>query len=610
VLGGNMWSNRDLYGWQPTNPHLPGAHINGSTAVAEEDGKDVVYVAAYGNTGATDVNLYRYVINDLAVPASDGWQRVGSYWNGTAYQGAAALDARRRLFVRTGDAAAPFVMWDLATAGPDNRDKALRPTVVGDTLSFGSLVGYGMDYDPNRDAFVLWGGGAKVWQLRAPGPVGGAWVLERLPLPTQTPVPGTAIGNGVLGKWKYIPNLDAFIALHDNELGEVWLYKPFGWRDPRGGTNQYPLAAITSPANGAVLDAPATIPITADASDPDGSVAQVQFFAGSTLLASLTAPPYVHTLADVPAGTYLLTARASDDTGAITTSATVSVTVRAPNQAPTVALTSPAPGASFTAPATVNLAATASDPDGTIARVQFFAGGTLLATDSSAPYSFSWKKVQPGTYTVTAQATDNAGKVGTSAPVTIVVKPANLPPTVALTSPAAASVFVAPASIPLAATAADADGSVSLVRFYRGSTLLASVNQPPFEFNWTGVAAGSYSLTAKATDSAGAVTTSAAVAISVVNQIPAPPSQLSVGTLGSTSVALVWTDNSNNEQGFKLQRSTNGTSWSAIATLGANVTSFTDTGRSPNKTYHYRVRSYNQAGSSDFSNVLTVTTLP
>jgi Domain of unknown function (DUF1929)/Bacterial Ig domain len=92
------------------------------------------------------------------------------------------------------------------------------------------------------------------------------------------------------------------------------------------------------------------------------------------------------------------------------------------NQPPTVSLTSPANGASFTAPAKIPLAATAADADGTVVRVEFFNGATKLAEDATAPYTGQWSTGAAGTYTLTARATDNAGATTTSDPVTITVK--------------------------------------------------------------------------------------------------------------------------------------------------------------------------------------------
>ena len=100
------------------------------------------------------------------------------------------------------------------------------------------------------------------------------------------------------------------------------------------------------------------------------------------------------------------------------------------NTPPSVALTSPTGNASFTAPASIAMAATASDQDGTVARVDFFVGTTMLGSATSAPFTFTWSNAPAGSYTLTAQAVDNAGAVTTSAAVAISVAPgsgANLP---------------------------------------------------------------------------------------------------------------------------------------------------------------------------------------
>lgn len=88
-------------------------------------------------------------------------------------------------------------------------------------------------------------------------------------------------------------------------------------------------------------------------------------------------------------------------------------------------------------------------------------------------------------------------------------------PTVSITSPANNATFTAGATVSITATAADADGSVTKVEFYNGSTLLGTSTASPYSYSWTSVAAGSYSLTAKATDNGGAATTSSAVSITV-----------------------------------------------------------------------------------------------
>ena len=83
----------------------------------------------------------------------------------------------------------------------------------------------------------------------------------------------------------------------------------------------------------------------------------------------------------------------------------------------------------FTAPATISLAANASDPENQLARVEFYSGITLIGTDTTAPYAFSWSGVAAGSYTLTAKAFDAAGLQTTSTPVSIIVGSAPTAPT-------------------------------------------------------------------------------------------------------------------------------------------------------------------------------------
>jgi hypothetical protein len=91
-----------------------------------------------------------------------------------------------------------------------------------------------------------------------------------------------------------------------------------------------------------------------------------------------------------------------------------------PPSPPTVQITSPANGASFAFKATITIQVTATDDVGVV-KVEFFAGTTKLGEDTTAPYAFTWRP-GPGTYTLTARATDTGGAVTTSAPVTVTVR--------------------------------------------------------------------------------------------------------------------------------------------------------------------------------------------
>jgi glucosylceramidase len=93
------------------------------------------------------------------------------------------------------------------------------------------------------------------------------------------------------------------------------------------------------------------------------------------------------------------------------------------NQLPTVALTAPASGSSYGAPATVTLSATATDPDGYITSVNYYAGTSLIGSSAASPYTMTWSPVPAGTYSLTAVAVDNLGGSSTSTPVSVTVSP-------------------------------------------------------------------------------------------------------------------------------------------------------------------------------------------
>ena len=91
------------------------------------------------------------------------------------------------------------------------------------------------------------------------------------------------------------------------------------------------------------------------------------------------------------------------------------------NRLPNVALTAPQGGAAEPAPGTFSLAANASDADGTVVRVEFLANGNVIGQDTSAPYTFLWRAVPAGNYSLTARAIDDAGGRAISPPVAVTV---------------------------------------------------------------------------------------------------------------------------------------------------------------------------------------------
>jgi len=118
--------------------------------------------------------------------------------------------------------------------------------------------------------------------------------------------------------------------------------------------------------------------------------------------------------------TYEWYATASD--GAVVTSGTSSTfTTQAANQPPTVAITSPTTNSSVGPNFAIN--ATAADSDGTVAKVEFYDGSTLLGSDTISPYSYVWTGASLGSHVLSAVATDNSGATTTSAVVNVTISP-------------------------------------------------------------------------------------------------------------------------------------------------------------------------------------------
>jgi hypothetical protein len=227
IQGGLMWENRDIPATLPDAP-FPHRFVDGASDVIQENGRDVVYVSAF--SGGTATALYKYTVNSLDDPTLDTWEQVGRYWNALSGEGSGAYLPSLHAFVRI--AGGDIGYWDLSTAGPKNDSVVFTPADPEDSYEISS--DHGLIHDPVRQRLLIWSGEAAVWALIPPAELGvGGWVIEPQPTPGGS-APGSGTGTGVLGKWTYVPDLDAFLGIQavDAREGAVWLYKPVDWRDP------------------------------------------------------------------------------------------------------------------------------------------------------------------------------------------------------------------------------------------------------------------------------------------------------------------------------------------------------------------------------------------
>ena len=286
--------------------------------------------------------------------------------------------------------------------------------------------------------------------------------------------------------------------------------------------NNSPSVSITSPSNNQQFaTAPTTITINANASHSDGTVSNVEFYNGATLLGTDNSSPYSYTWSNVVAGTYTITAKAKDDKGAITTSSAITLIV--------------GDGGNSGQPATLNKRGSGSSTQ-TVAVGEAIAGfyyewtnattvnvtgiptGIQTTINNSAKtVTFSGASTQSGTFSYTITTVGGNPEASKTGTITVTGNASNQSPSISLTSPINNQSYTSPAIVNLAASASDSDGSITKVDFYNGSTLIGSDNSSPYSYTWSNVVANTYTITAKATDDKGAVTTSSAITITVTN---------------------------------------------------------------------------------------------
>ncbi len=319
--------------------------------------------------------------------------------------------------------------------------------------------------------------------------------------------------------------------LASGKIGLYSFYCPSSFDNILVTSNQVvPAVNITLPASGSTFSAPATIEIAAIVSGFAATIAKVEFFSGATLIGTDVVSPYSFTWQNVAEGNYTITAKGTDEGGVIVTSPVVNVIVKVPADE-SVAFSNPPlvvnPGNSYT----VNVDYVATE--NRIIDVYLFNSNwqSIASKNVSIAAGSGTQSVQITIPSSAAAAANciwavNLWKGDWSG----IVKSANsfgatvnALPVVGITSPLASSTFDAPAAIALTATSSDPDGAIATIDFYNGATLIGSVSQSPFTFTWLNVAAGNYSITAKATDNMGSSATS-----SVVNIIVNAPIQESI----------------------------------------------------------------------------------
>ncbi|MSU72864.1 MAG: hypothetical protein EXS43_11055 [Opitutus sp.] len=326
-----------------------------------------------------------------------------------------------------------------------------------------------------------------------------------------------------------------------------------------------PVVTIASPSTTDTVVANQRVLITASATDGDGFIpgtSGVTFLLDGDPLPVLTSgsqlssseanpdltPPYLLTWNPGVAKSYDLRAQATDDKGNIRLSPQLVINVVSP--LPTVAIITPSTGSSVTLGSAVTVLANASGASGqttSITKVDFYEDGILFQTDTTSPYSVTWTPAfARGTpYLLSARVTDSNGSTAASTPIQVSVL-ANTLPTVTIARPAASgSTIPTNTAFSLVAAASDADigGSIASIVFYANGTIIGTATPETestgnYRLSWTPASAGTFSITAVATDNANGSTTSAARTVTVSATGGIPPTVSLAMTGGGISIPI------------------------------------------------------------------------
>ncbi len=288
--------------------------------------------------------------------------------------------------------------------------------------------------------------------------------------------------------------------------------------------NVPPTVQLTGPVDGATFIAPASVTLTGNAADSDGTVTMVEFLSGDTVIGSDTTAPYSFVWNGVPAGDYSLSARATDNSGAATTSAAISITVNGVIIAPTITQQPESRSVAAGETVTFQVEATGAQPlsyqwqkDG----ANLANAGNISGATSAILTVANVTTADAGSYR--AVVDNAANQPATSDAATLTVSGEPTPLTITLAAPDDGASFNAPADIELSASVSPQD-TAAAVEFFEGTNLLATLTAPPFAVTVTNVPEGVYVFAARVTDTQGAVAVSAAATVHVLppgaNQSP------------------------------------------------------------------------------------------
>ena len=317
--------------------------------------------------------------------------------------------------------------------------------------------------------------------------------------------------------WTYATGLSGGLGAIGTNAGRPFIVLNAAGQGVRGQLQVGLSVALVTPTNNAAFNIGAPIPILAAVTTNFAPAQRVDFYTSGSLLVSVSNAPFTTTWTNAVAGSWTLTAVATDTNGLSTTSSVANITVTT-LAGITTALTTPTNNAVLKFGQPIALQAIVVTNGAGLRQLDFYADTTLLDSRSNAPFLTIWTNAALGNYALTAVATDTNGLSATSAVVNVSVQ-IIAGVTGTMTSPTNGAVFNLGVPITLAAVITTNGSTAKQTDFYDGATWLGSAASAPFTLTWEGAALGLHALTAVATDAEDLRATSAVVNVTVKSDL-------------------------------------------------------------------------------------------
>ncbi len=266
--------------------------------------------------------------------------------------------------------------------------------------------------------------------------------------------------------------------------------------------NVAPSVSITSPSANAQFIQGDNISITANAADTDGTISKVEFYNGNNLLGTDTTAPYSFSWSNLSVGSFTLTAKATDNKGAVTVSSGITIEVKEKEipveiVIPGIILVTPIQNQEFDEGENIELMVMFEGSDESVKEVEYYSGDQLIGFSTVSPFGFTWQNSSIGQHSITAKAIgEDPNKFKISESVSIQIKKINQK-VFQIIDPIKNTVFNNGDDITISVEIPEYSKAIMRVDYLRGNTRLGSTTVAPYDYIWKNSSHGNHDLSAQ-----------------------------------------------------------------------------------------------------------------